>query len=105
MLWKNLHLVEMEATSLASICLQSRAPVQAILMWFAVEKKHNVVCYFSAVLKQQRCVRLGGLAGMYACNTCTFAVLSAGCGVIHSVTANTYWEKEKNYPMFCLRGL
>lgn len=30
--------------------------------------------------------------------TCTFAVLSAGCAVIHSVTVNTHCEKEKEPP-------
>lgn len=95
----------MEATSLASTCLQSCAPVRAILMWFAVEKKNVFFC-FSAFLKQECSGRdVGGLACMYACPHVRFAVLSAGCAVIHCVTMNTYCEKEKKPPHVLSEGL
>ena len=69
-------------------------------------RKEECIFCFLAFLQQECAGRdVGGLACMYACPHVRFAVLSAGCAVIHCVTMNTYCEKEKKPPRVLSEGL
>lgn len=57
------------------------------------------VCFSVSQPSQAENVQAEMWVGWHVCTaTCTFAVLSAGCAVIHSVTMNTYCEKERELP-------
>lgn len=63
---------------------------------FAVEEAE---CVFLFSAFSSRGVQAEMWVGWHArMPACTFGVLSAGCAVIHSVTVNTYCEKENELP-------
>lgn len=66
-------------------------------MWFLQVEEEKM---FSPLPQPDRMCMQGTDVGGLACTHAHMyiAVLSAGCAVIHSVTTNTYCEKEKELP-------
>ncbi len=87
----------MEATSLTATCLQSCVHVQATDV--VCRRKSRMCLLISSQPISRRDVQAEMWVGWHVrMPTCTLAVLSAGFAGIHSVTMNTYCEKEKELP-------
>lgn len=93
---ENLHLVDGGDITHCNMFAELHTGVHATDVVLPFEKQ-NVFSFYSAFLSMgvQAEMWVGWHVRMPAC---TFAVLSAGCAVRHSVTMNTYCEREKELP-------